>query len=416
MDIRDYASMVDAIGTPEAKEKAAAKQRIKPTIEVEYSDMVDFILAKKTKNTKKLLMVMPSKGKVCVSNGRTAQEATDEMISSFFSGNTDLRLAVPETVYMTEGSDSLKDRVNKIRCFIKSGCANILKYGVLTNIPKLSPRGYHSYNNLDADFLLSCENEMQFALRMMQREKLKMGSMKFYDFMRFMMKIKEICGTDIARYAIKSSIDSRIRVEYCGSLISEILNSKYRLNPRKLIEYLFYWLPEQGIMEIGTGYRSSLTEYRDYLSMEYSMYGEVRDKYPRYLKTQHDITMMKYQLVKDTLMEKQFTNAVKKYADLAYTNGKYTISIPEKPADLVEEGRRLCHCVVSYVNRVANENTMIVFCRMNSAVDDPYCTIEVCNGHVVQARCLQNAKPNDETLQFIESWAKKKKLEYEKAA
>lgn len=413
MDIRDYASMIDAIGTQEEKAKKPSAPKAKPTIEVEYSDMVDFILVRKTKNTKKLLMVMPSKGKVCISDGRMAEEITDKTLSEFFAGNTDLDIAVVPTVYMAGTRGSTKEKVNKIRALIEKQCVGILKYGVLTEIPELSQyRNRWNWRGRDWELIQMYENETQFALRMMQRENMKMHSDKFFNMMSVIMSIKNACGVDNARYFIECMINSRVEIGNFGSRVNDIFDPRYKLNPRRTIEYLCYELPEQGILSLDDGYRGVVGDYVDYLNMEYSMYNEVRDKYPHYLKTQHDISQMKYRLVKDEITERNFGKCVEQYKNLMYKGDKYTITIPERPADLVEEGRRLCHCVASYAERVANGNTMIVFCRKNSNVDDPYCTIEVRNGQIVQARCLQNEKPNKETIDFIRKWAKAKSLQH----
>ena len=80
MDIRDYASMIDAIGTQEEKAKKPSAPKAKPTIEVEYADMVDFILARKTKNTKRLWMVMPSKGNPLVYAEKIVDESAPTVL------------------------------------------------------------------------------------------------------------------------------------------------------------------------------------------------------------------------------------------------------------------------------------------------------------------------------------------------
>lgn len=412
MDIRDYASMIDAIGT-QKKEKKPSAPKAKPTIEVEYSDMVDFILARKTKNTKRLLMVMPSKGKVCISDGRTAKEITDKALSEFFAGNTDVEINIPHTVYMTGTHVSTKEKVVKVRALIDKQCAGILKYGVLTHIPELSEyRNRYNWRGHDWELIKTYETEMQFALRMMQKENMKMNSDKFFKMMSAINYINKLCGVDNARYFIESMINSRIEIGDVGDTFKRIFNPIYKLNPRRTIEYLCYDWPEQGILSLNGGYNGMLGEYADYLSMEYQMYDEVRDKYPHYLKTQHDISAMKYMLVQNEITERNFGKCAEQYRNLVYKDDTYTIAIPERPADLVEEGRRLCHCVASYAERVANGETMIVFCRKNSNVDDPYCTIEVRNGQIVQARCLQNEKPSNETIDFIRKWAKAKSLQH----
>ena len=404
MDIRDYANLADSIGTKENVKRV-------PVISVEYADTVDFVLSKKTKNTKKLLMVMPSKGVVAISDGNYTEEVTDKLLSDFFAGQQDLNLTVSPTVYMLSAS-GLKDAINKIRNLKYNECISILKFGILNDIPEVVT--YNSYwgHDIPTTFVQNVMENMQPEIMKMRKENVVFSPTAFKNMFSTAMEIKKIFGLDIARYFLDCAIKSKITVSDCGNAIKEIFRPEYMLDPRRTIEYLCFEFPKQGILELSNGYNSSMSDYKDYLSMEFQMYRKVKEKYPKHLKTDHDITQMKFKLVEDKILERNFNDAASKYKDLAYSGDNYTIIIPERPADLVEEGRRLCHCVASYAKSVASGETMIVFCRRNSDLDNPHCTVEVKDGDVVQARCLHNHCPDDDTLKFIKTWAEKKNLNY----
>ena len=307
--------------------------------------------------------------------------------------------------------NALKEKINQIRNLKALGCMPILKFGILNDVPNVGGKYYWS-SRISVDFMLNVIDNMVPELRKIKKEDVVFSPAEFENVFSTTMEIKRLFGIDIAKYFLDCAIDSKIKVSSCSDAIKEVFKPEYKLDPRRAIEYLCYEFPEQGILELSGGWHSTLTEYKDYLNMEYQIYGKEKEKYPNYLRTVHDITQMKFRVVEDVIMERNFGVEAQKYKDLALSGDYYTIMLPERPADLVEEGRRLCHCVASYAKRVASGETMIVFCRRNSDIENPYCTIEVRNGCVVQARCLQNRRPDDDTLKFIQDWAEKKNLNY----
>lgn len=178
-------------------------------------------------------------------------------------------------------------------------------------------------------------------------------------------------------------------------------------NPLKLIEYLLF----ECYVSQGLDYYSAFREYRDYYRMctdlEYSNF----DRYPRYLKTYHDIVAKNYSVVRDEIVNKKFSRATATYKHWEMDLGKqYTIVVPDEPTDLVYEGNRLNHCVASYVDRVADGGTRILFLREKEAKDEPLVTIEVRGDKVVQVRGQSNRLPTKEEKEAVALFAKKRKL------
>lgn len=60
-----------------------------------------------------------------------------------------------------------------------------------------------------------------------------------------------------------------------------------------------------------------------------------------------------------------------------FTFGGYTVVLPSCGQDIVDEGRNMHHCVGSYVNRVVENTTYIVFIRKTDTPNECYLTCQV---------------------------------------
>ena len=134
------------------------------------------------------------------------------------------------------------------------------------------------------------------------------------------------------------------------------------------------------------------------------------DKYPKNWLTTFRRTKRNYDDIRKRIDEKKFKEEVSKHQDLLYNDKKFSIVLPEKAQDVRQEGAMLKHCVASYVDRIANGQTCIVFCRDNVNTTEPYVTVEVKNGAVTQAYGYQDSKPEKDALKFLAKWAKEKDL------
>ncbi len=178
-------------------------------------------------------------------------------------------------------------------------------------------------------------------------------------------------------------------------------------NPRKLLEYLLF----ECLLSQGIEFWSALQEYRDYYRMCMDLGYERFDRYPKYLKTFHDIVARNYNEVKDEVANKKFTEATSKYTQLEASLRGYSVVVPEDPKDLVYEGNILQHCVASYVKNVAEERTKIVFLRDNKDVETPLVTVEIRGYDIVQARGQANRLPTEDERDALRRFANQKGLE-----
>ena len=80
------------------------------------------------------------------------------------------------------------------------------------------------------------------------------------------------------------------------------------------------------------------------------------------------------------------------------------IIYPATPEDIAAEGDALHHCVGSYVDKVAQRKSMILFLRHCEDVSKPFYTVEVKGQRAVQVRGMQNADMTPEVKRFMDRW------------
>ena len=100
-------------------------------------------------------------------------------------------------------------------------------------------------------------------------------------------------------------------------------------------------------------------------------------------------------------------NYAKHKAAWEFTYGNYTVVIPTKGQDIVEEGQKMHHCVGGYVNSVVEGNDYIVFIRHKDTPDVPYITCEVyTDGRIGQYYLAYDRRiSNAEDLAFRNAFA-----------
>ena len=163
-----------------------------------------------------------------------------------------------------------------------------------------------------------------------------------------------------------------------------------------------------------------LRMYEDYLDM-YMKIMNNHSKMKIYLTTYedvvsyHDTTVALYNLKRNVFLNESFKRNIKKVERLSWEDEKsdFAVVIPEKADDLGAEGAALRHCVQSYIDKVANGSTNIVFIRRKERKDVPFFTVEVDNNKVIRqvhGFCNCNANTVDGLTEFVEKWAKEKKL------
>lgn len=180
-------------------------------------------------------------------------------------------------------------------------------------------------------------------------------------------------------------------------------------NYKRMLEYLLC----ECLVSQGLEYHNAIKTYRDYYRMCKEMEYERFDKYPKYLKTYHDVVARNYRVVLDEKQNEIFEEKVKEkehYAEFTM-RGDYAIVIPKTPAEIVTEGNVLGHCVASYVRQILEGKTFIMFLRDKNDLNKPLVTVEVRGGKITQARGFSNRSLEPAEREYLIKYATKHKLE-----
>ena len=158
--------------------------------------------------------------------------------------------------------------------------------------------------------------------------------------------------------------------------------------------------------------------YQDYLTMVKDM--EMANIYhPQFkdandIKRMHDEVLEIYNVKKTIIESEKFAKRVETWKRFEYVDSDFSVIAPTKAEDLANEGAKLHHCVKSYIRRVADGETNIVFIRKNTDLEKPFFTVEITNNDTIQqvhGFDNRNADTEKGLTEFVEKWAKDKKLE-----
>ena len=173
---------------------------------------------------------------------------------------------------------------------------------------------------------------------------------------------------------------------------------------------------------ISTEQNITLSDYADYLS-GLNMLGRRLDKkalYPKDFMAAHDEVVNLAKDAKDEDLRRSFVKQQIRITGMQepFASGEYVIRPAAEPKELREESRALCHCVRTYVPRVAEGRCAILFIRRVEDPETPFFTLELApDGSIVQCRGDHNKAYPKEVKEFIDEWmAWMKKQRRKKAA
>lgn len=149
-----------------------------------------------------------------------------------------------------------------------------------------------------------------------------------------------------------------------------------------------------------------IRDWNDYLNqcieLKYDMNDTLITK-PKNLQEAHERLTKIIKIKADELAQQELEERNKKLAEMEYTDEKrgLQIVIPKSVQEIIDEGKRLNHCVGGYAQRHAEGKLTILFLRTTDKPDVPYYTMEVnTEGRIIQCRgyrnnCANNPKPQD---------------------
>lgn len=207
------------------------------------------------------------------------------------------------------------------------------------------------------------------------------------DIWDFLLKV------DDYEYLNISNLMKSYTVDYFIKLVKE-----YNYKPKSLARYIDNILRFEG--ETRQDY--VLSYLYDYTIMSSAISKRKFNKYPRYLATMHNITVRNYNRLKKKFPEELFKKRIK--LDMEYTYKNWIIIYPKTTQDMKDEAIQQSNCLASYIDRVIDGKTDIVFLRKKSAPNESVVTVEVKNNKVVQRYASHNTEPSEEQLLVLNKY------------
>ena len=159
--------------------------------------------------------------------------------------------------------------------------------------------------------------------------------------------------------------------------------------------------------------------YYDYVSMisQMNAFGDFKISFADHkeLRNMHDLVTALYNAKKNKYMKEAFVKNIKKCDKYEFESEFYNLVTlaPKDPIEVTREGIELKHCVKSYIPKIIDGKTNIMFIRKKDDPKTPFFTVEISNdGTIEQIHGLLNrnidTEPNMD--KFVKSWCKNKKL------
>lgn len=173
---------------------------------------------------------------------------------------------------------------------------------------------------------------------------------------------------------------------------------------------------------MGDTLHQALITWRDYLNMADSLKMNTKNDQiarPKDVKHAHDELVL---IKQKAGLEKQARQIEKKWPKVnkqlpklkkfGFTDGDYTIVVPEEVLDIVREGTLLGHCVHTcdyYFDRIQKDESYLFFLRKSDRPDMPWYTLEVePSGNIRQKRTTGDNQNKDllKAMKFLQKWQK----------
>jgi hypothetical protein len=155
---------------------------------------------------------------------------------------------------------------------------------------------------------------------------------------------------------------------------------------------------------------NTLTLYKDYLKMMKDMKNPRITKYTSNLRLRHDLTVRNHKSWKTEYNNELFAEKIN--LDYEWKSKDYVILSPRTPEDVKNEGTQQHHCVGSYVDKILDGTTQILFMRTKADTDTSLITIEVRNNTICQTKGENNRELQTQEKDWLKKYAKAKNLTY----
>lgn len=219
------------------------------------------------------------------------------------------------------------------------------------------------------------------------------------DFCNIIYSMKDEMREFKCAYLLYEKVNRGYR--YSSNTATKIVEliEDYNYNTKSLLKYIDNIMTFEGI----NSYSDVVTNLYDYANMSRRM-SDKYEKYPRYLKTIHDITVRNYNRLKETFDEIDFSKKVNKDMEFKYKD--YVFLYPNTTQDIKNEAVAMSNCVASYISRVLDGRCHIMFMRLKDSKEESLVTLEVSTDtfKVVQQKGRFNRETTKEENEAIDKF------------
>lgn len=130
--------------------------------------------------------------------------------------------------------------------------------------------------------------------------------------------------------------------------------------------------------------------------------------YPKNLKKAHERTIKLIKIKNDEVANLKIQKRYEKLKHLILESNGLIIRPPVTFKEIVDEGKKLKHCVGTYADRYSKGECTLLFIRKVNAPSDPFYTVELRGDSVVQVRGFKNNPSTEDVKIFIDEFKNKK--------
>lgn len=185
--------------------------------------------------------------------------------------------------------------------------------------------------------------------------------------------------------------------DYCINFISKNSNSDPINN---LVRYLYASCYHQQALNSS----EALSTLKDYYQCVYNDNSPV--KYPRYLKTAHDVASANKALLSDSGNESGIIKNYLEHKDFEGSFGDWAFIVAASASEISDEANQQSNCVRGYIGSVAKGVSTIMFMRNLKDINTSSVTFEVQGGSIVQAYATFNHHLDKDQSKALRQYAK----------
>lgn len=130
--------------------------------------------------------------------------------------------------------------------------------------------------------------------------------------------------------------------------------------------------------------------------------------YPKNLKKAHEKTIKLIKIKNDEIANLKIQKRYEALKHFVFESDGLIIRPPETFKEIVDEGKKLKHCVGTYADRYSKGECTLLFVRKKDAPSVPFYTVELRGSEVAQVRGRNNKPSTKDVQAFIDTFKKQK--------